>query len=272
MLVENKFFFISLPRSASTAFTESCILSKFDIKYVDSRFDIIYENDKVYQYVNVWHHDNKNLDAPFYKVTNEKMEIDTNLFGKKFIISNLHERLIHMFDRFGYNYPIIAIKRQKLDRFISTFQKVLEIIYDLDDKESYEKLKKVSHQDLFCFDRNLILEEKFEEISKIVIDELKLNRKNEELLVGTLQLLFKPMSYYHNNNINIKWFDLYDEDSLLEMEEWVKDITKKNFKLIKSNKTPKHIEHSLKITEDFKYFYDSIYSETENHKSLKTLL
>ena len=83
MLVENKFLFISLPRGASTAFEEACILHRFDIKHANSYYDFIYENDKVYQH-------KIHFPIPHQTIIenrrSNKFEIDTNKFGKENII------------------------------------------------------------------------------------------------------------------------------------------------------------------------------------------
>jgi len=252
MLVENKFLFISLPRSASTAFEESCILHRFDIKHANSRFDFIYENDKVYEKY-------------------QKIEIDTNKFGKENIIYHPHERLIHLLTTFGYDYPIVAIKRNKFHRFVSQFSKVLELLYQQKDFISYDILSKINNKELFCFDPKLILEEKYETIAQIVIDTLKLN-KNNLLLIGLLLLLFRPMYYWHGNNDKIIWFNLEDNESMHDLQNWVSDITKKNFTLHKSNEIKKPIVYTIKVNNEFRWLFDNYYAQTENQKNLKTII
>jgi len=269
MLVENKFLFISLPRGASTAFEESCILHRFDIKHADSHYDFIYENDKVYQYK--IHPPTLNDRFINKKRTEEKIEIDTNKFGKENIIYHPHERLIHLLTNFGYDYPIIAIKRNKFHRFVSQFSKVLELLYQQKDFISYDILSKINSKELFCFDPKLILEEKYETIAQIVIDTLKLN-KNNLFLIGILQLLFKPMSYWHGNNDKIIWFNLEHNDSMQDLQNWVSDITKKNFTLHKSNEIKKPIVQTIKVNKEFRWLFDNYYTQTENQKNIKTII
>ena len=270
MLVENKFLFIALPRGASTAFEEACILHRFDIKHANSNYDFIYENDKVYQ--NKIHF--PFLDDRFIneKTTKEKIEIDTNKFGKENIIYHPHERLIHLLKNFGYDYPVVAIKRNKFHRFVSQFSKVLELLYQQKDFISYDILSKINSKELFCFDPKLILEEKYETIAQIVIDTFKLN-KNNLFLINILQLLFKPMSYWHGNNDKIIWFTLEDNQSMNDLQNWVSDITKKKFVLHKSNNIKQPISHLLKVDKEFRWLFDNYYLQTEkNQKNIKTIV
>lgn len=271
MLVENKFIFVSLPRGASTAFKESCILHRFDIKHANSYYDFIYENDKVYQNQTYW----SNLDNVIIneRIVKEKFEIQTNKFGKECAITHPHERLIHLLNKFGYEYPIIAIKRNRYYRFISIFSKVLELLYQSKDIVSYEILSKIECRELFCFDSKLILEEKYETIAQIVIDTLNLNKNNSPLLMKLLQLLFKPMSHWHNNNDKIIWFTLEDKESMFDLQNWVSDITKKNFILHKSNEIKEPIVYTIKINNEFRWIYDNYYLETEiSQKKIKTIV
>lgn len=268
MLVENKFLFISLPRGASTAFEEACILHRFDIKHANSYYDFIYENDKVYQH-------KIHFPIPHQTIIenrrSNKFEIDTNKFGKENIIYHPHERLIHLLNNFGYDYPIVAIKRNKFHRFVSQFSKVLELLYQQKDFISYDILSKINSKELFCFDPKLILEEKYETIAQIVIDALKLN-KNNLFLINILQLLFKPMSYWHGNNDKIIWFTLEDNESMHDLQNWVSDITKKNFTLHKSNEIKKSIVHTIKVNNEFRWLFDNYYTQTENQKNINTII
>lgn len=273
MLVENKFLFISLPRGASTAFKESCILHRYDIKHSNSKFDFIYQNDKVYQNkidLSFFLGDNDTIDNN--KITEEKCEIDTDGFGKKSIIYHPHERLIHLLNRFGHKYPIIAIKRNIYHRFISIFSKVLELLYQSKDYKSYEILSKINHRQLFCFEPTLIIEEKYETIAQIVFDKLELNKDKIQYIMRLLELLFKPMSHWHNNSNKIIWFNLEDTKSMNDLENWVSDITKKKFILHKSNEIKEPIVYSLKVDNDFRWLHDTYYKQTENQKIIKTLL
>lgn len=270
MLVENKFLFISLPRSASTAFKEACVLNKYEIKHANSYYDFIYENNKIYQNKTYYSILNNNINN---KITKEKCEIETDKFGEKSVIFHPHERLIHLQNRFGYDYPIISIKRNSYRRFISIFSKILELLYQSKDFKSYGILSKISHKQLFCFDPRLILEEKYETIADITIDTFKLNENNIFYLKELLQLLFRPMSHWHNNNDKIIWFTLEDSESMLDLQNWVSDITKKKFVLHKSNEIKEPIVHSIKLNNEFRWMYDSYYIETEKiQKKIKTIV
>lgn len=271
MLVENKFLFLSLPRGASTAFKEACILHRFDIKHANSYFDFTYENNMVYQNILQLPPINKNFVNEI--IIKGKSEIDTNKFGKQSIINHSHERLIHLLNKFGYDYPIVAIKRNRYHRFISMFSKVLELVYQSKDFKSYEILSKIETKELFCFNSNLILEEKYEIIAQTVFDTLKLNKNNYNNIIQLLQLLFKPMSHWHNNNDKIIWFTLEDKESMFDLQNWVSDITKKNFILHKSNEIKEPIVYKIKINNEFRWIYDNYYLETEiSQKKIKTIV
>ncbi len=270
MLVENKFLFISLPRSASTAFKEACILHRYDIKHANAYFDFTYENNMVYQNKMYFPLVNENFVSE--KKTNEKSSVDTYKFGKQSIITHPHERLIHLLNKFGDEHPIIAIKRNGYHRFVSIFSKVLEVLYQSKDFKSYEILSKIDHTQLFCFDSKLILEEKYEIIAQTVFDTLKLNKNNLFHVMELLQLLFRPMSHWHNNSDKIIWFNLEDAKSMMDLENWVSNITKKKFTLHKSNEIKEPIVHSIKVNNDFRWLHDSYYKQTENQKNIKTII
>lgn len=270
MLVENKFFFVSLPRGASTAFKEACILSRYDIKHVNSYYDFIYENNKVFQ--NQTYFPSTDNNVVNNKITNEKVEINTMNFGYKYSIFHPHERLIHLLNKFGDNYPIISIKRNKFHRFVSIFSKIVELLYQSNDFISYDILSKINYKDLFCFESKLIIEEKYELIADIVFDNLKLNKNNIVYIKELLQLLFKPMSHWHGNNDKIIWFDLENIESMQNLENWVSDITKKKFVLHKSNNIKEPISHLLKVDKEFRWLFDNYYTQTENQKNIKTII
>jgi len=81
------------------------------------------------------------------------------------------------------------------------------------------------------------------------------------------------MSHWHNNNDKIIWFTLEDSESMLDLQNWVSDITKKKFVLHKSNEIKEPIVHSIKLNNEFRWMYDSYYIETEKiQKKIKTIV
>ena len=101
MLIENKFIYISLPRRGSTSFHYSCLLYNFDVKSTESSWEI--ENSKI---------DFTSID-------------DSDIMN---YIAHGHEPLKELQRKFGNEYPIIAVNRDRHDGFYSLLK---HIIFDL---------------------------------------------------------------------------------------------------------------------------------------------
>jgi len=83
-----------------------------------------------------------------------------------------------------------------------------------------------------------------------------------------LGIIISPLSFYHNHNLKIKWFDF---NKLYELEEWVSNKLGKSFKLEQSNSS-KHIECNLSLNSEFISRYNSIYDYYDLPKTTKTIL
>jgi len=253
VLVENKFIYLSLPRRSSTSFHYSCILHNFDIKTIDSSWGI--ENSKI----------------DFTSI---------NDFDIMNFIVHGHEPINQLQKKFGNNYPIIAVNR---DRYAIFYSLLKHVIFDLKragfDKIS-EHFSKLSIDKFFFWNTDDLLSKttRWEKINSYLYDNNLINNANiipkslsihsEEYVINVIDILITPASYWHNNNKNIIWFDI---NNLSKMENWISDITKKEFK-IKNVNSSKHIKCNIKLNDSFIKKYDEIYNYYDLPKSTQTIL
>lgn len=250
MLVEDKFLFLSLPRRASTAFMTTCIFNRLKIECVDSertnQINILYEDD-VY---------------------------DIHIVRKK--ILNQHIPCHILFEKFSDNYPLIAIKRNPYEKFISHYNHCLDALYDFREFKVLEKIQNLDIEKILFFNRDRVsrneenlklLAKEFAEINGIY--ELFEKKYNRLEWLKVLRTIYVPDYFYTGYNSNIIWFDF---KKLYELEEWVSDIIKKDFKLMKVNESKKEISSNLKMDNKFIKKYDELYGEFDNPKTIKTLI
>jgi hypothetical protein len=72
----------------------------------------------------------------------------------------------------------------------------------------------------------------------------------------------------HNHDPRIIWFNI---NELNKLEEWVTNITGKEFIMEKINSS-QHFDCNIVIDKNFKKKFDEIYDMYENPKIIKTLL
>jgi hypothetical protein len=240
MLVDNKFYFISLPRCASTSFMISCLKQGIKINHFHSNLD---DQKQV------------NLEA----MSNE--EIADNL-------THGHESIIDLEKKFGKGYDIISIKRDKYDQFISLWKHILDEIHRVEDKNTYSIFKELNEEDILFYTSNNIATP--EDINNTFYEFMKrLNIKSWHPYSETVtKILYLHISRYHENYENIIWFDI---KNLSDLETWVSNKLDRPFKLEKLNSS-QHFDCALKNTESFRKKYDSIYNKLETYKKTKTLL
>ena len=242
MLVENKFLFISLPRCASTSFYISSLRSGFEIKH----------------YAQAW-------------IDSAKDRINLDLDNEKladYIVHN-HERIDDLIAKFGNEYDIITIKRNRYERFISVWKHIIDMVDMGYPKELTNIFKKLNLEDILFFkDLNLISLTS----QALVIEEFAQRNKIEEYLdpymKNMLLILFRPLSYWHGNNQKVKWFEF---GNFTELEEWVSNKTGKSFKMERSNGS-QHFNCNLKMDDNFMKRYDNIYNYYDIQKKDKTLI
>ena len=124
MLIENKFIYLNLPRCASTSFHIACLKYGLDIKYYD---DIIHR-----------------LNPP-------KLELDLN---NELIADNLthsHERLVNLRKKFGLDIPVIAVKRDPYERYISLWKHIIDELYRVGEMETFEIFKNMGVDELLSY-------------------------------------------------------------------------------------------------------------------------
>lgn len=252
MLVDNKFIYLSLPRCASTAFHYSCILSELNIqRYTNKSIPL---ND----------------------------DVDVSTIDKSNLINHIyhvHESIIDLQSKFGKDYPVIAVNRNRHERFYSLYK---HILFDL-KRSGYNKIynifSKFTLDELFFFTKNDLVSKKqrFSSISEYLIDLKLIDTKIDSIgwenhmfgyAVAKINLLLTPISYWTNNDSDIIWFDF---TKMNELESWVSENLNKPFKLESSNSS-KHIECNIVLDDTFIKKYNNIYDYYDLPKQIKTLL
>jgi len=130
MLIDNKFIFINLPRCASYAFHISCLRNNFDIKF--------YKSPKLSE-----------VDLKILK----EMDNDTLVIK----LPHPHERIVFLQEKFGKDYPTIAIKRDNYETFISLYKQLIRMLTLNEEMDIAEKLQKYSVDDILFFNKEMTL-------------------------------------------------------------------------------------------------------------------
>jgi hypothetical protein len=243
MLVGDKFIYINLPRCASTSFVISCIKRGISINHVRPKLD--------------------NKDFVYNPDMNNEDIADRLVHG--------HESLVFLEEKFGYNYDVIAVNRNRHERFISMWKHCLDEVYMSGDLHSFHIMKELDENDILFYNSNDVYSiSDRDEIDKIItefINRFGLTADND-YLKRILGVFLLPHSAYHNHNPKIKWFDF---NKMSEMEEWVSNKLGIDFKLEKINSS-QHFECNLKLTDNFIEKYNKIYDRFDITKSVKTFL
>jgi hypothetical protein len=240
MLVDEKFLFISLPRCASTSFFISCLKNNLKVNHLNSKFDNQYEKIP-------------NLS----KISNEELAD---------ALAHPHEAIYNLKKKFKNKIPIIAIKRNPYDRFISTYKHIVDELYRINEIKTAKIFQYLNVDDIFFFDSNDIIGNN---INNIILDFLKRNEIKEYpgYVFNMLNILYRQVSYWHNHDPDIIWFDIKE---LNKLEEWVSNQLNIDFKLEKINSS-QHFEINLKLDNNFIKKYDKIYGVFDHIKKEKTL-
>lgn len=240
MLVENKFIYISLPRCASTSFAISCAKNRLNVKTLMNEHEIGYNNIDI--------------------------TLDNEMIADSF--RHMHEPIHQLESKFGNNYEIISVKRNRYERFLSLWYHIIDEEKRTGFKENYNKFINMNENDIF-FDikPSDVLYESIEEYAAHFIMKHKLI-ECDGYLTNMISLLFLPCSAWHQHHKKIIWFDI---DKLYELEEWVSNKLNINFKLEKINSS-KHFTGNLKMTDNFIKKYNLIYDRFDLTKKNKTLL
>lgn len=263
MLIDDKFIYLSLPRCASTSFHYSCIVQNIKIENYDLDWNL------------------HNSTVNFQKI--DKTEIMNH-------IHHGHESLLLLKSKYGDKYPIIAVNRDRHERFYSLYKHVLSDFKRMGLENFYDVFSKLTLNELFFFDVNDLYDKKtrWNRISQYLIDlglmdehiDIKVthfNRKHEvdywkkekkAYVINLLDIFISPLSYWTNNDKNIIWFDFND---MSKMEKWISEMIGKNFKMESVNSS-KHVNCDIKLDEFFIEKYNSIYDYYDLPKNKKTLI
>jgi len=247
MLVDNKFLYISLPRCGSTSFHISCLRSGFKLEHYKQSF-----------------------------IDNYHTPIDLNL-SNTYIANNmahLHETANSLLSKFGNEYEIISVKRDKHQRFISAWKYIIQMFYADGNIEAANIFKKIELDNILFYSYSDLVSNE-----ELVFNEFIKRNKLEKYLptpimyytrdiITMLKILIRDVSYWHNNNPKIKWFEF---GKFEELEEWVSNKTGKPFKMERSN-VGQDFECNLKLDEKFIKRYNNIYDYYDNQKTNKTLI
>lgn len=253
MLVDNKFIYISLPRTASTAFYYTCLINNIDVKHTTSE----------------WSSYNSTID---FKNVEKSNLMSSILHG--------HERLVDLKNIFGNDYPVISVKRNRHERFYSLFRHALFDLNRYGADNIYEHFKNMTNLDeLFFYKTEHLISQKsrWDCISEYLISNSLIKNKPNLLgkirtldmySINILDILLTPTIFWHGNDKNIIWFDF---DELYEMENWVSETLQKEFKIEHVNSS-KHIKCNLSLDSNFIERYNSIYDYYDNQKINNTII
>ena len=234
MLVDNKFIIIQIPRCATTSFLHTCQVNNIPAEYINS-------------------HGRPNL----YNFKIGK--------GERF-----HEDIFNLQERFGYEYPVIAIKRDKISSFISLWKQMLKMFLEWNEVDLYNKLAKLTYEDILFFsedDYNLLNVDDQINLANEFCKRHKIENKDRSL--SWLVQIYKPKEWYHRNNPNVIWFDY---NRLNELEDWVSEKLNREFKLVKINSSV-DTKCNLVDSEEFRNKFNQLYTQKyETFKKSKSII
>ncbi len=247
MLVDNKFLYISLPRCASTSFHISCLRSGFKLEHYAQQF-----------------------------IDNYHTPVNLNLSNDHIAdnMAHIHETVNSLLSKFGNEYEIISVKRDKYERFLSIWKHIIRMLHIEGNIELSNIIKKIDVNDILFYNYSDLVSNE-----EMIINEFIERNKIEKYIKNSipyynrdiktmLRLLIRPVSYWHNNYPNIKWFEF---GKFKELEQWVTNKVGKPFKMEKSNGS-QNFECNLKLDDNFIKKYNDIYDYYDNQKSIKTLI
>jgi hypothetical protein len=188
------------------------------------------------------------------------------------IIEHGHTPLIELQKKFGYDLPIVAVRRNKYERFYSLYK---HIIFELDRigvSDLSCKFSNFNLKDLFFFNKfdMMTKESRYRCIRNYLLQISPELIHNElyQYIVNILDILLTPLSHWHHHNKDINWFDINETKKL---EEWVSNIINTEFKLMHVNSSS-FIQTNLKLDDMFIEKYDSVYEYYDSPKSNKSVI
>jgi hypothetical protein len=253
MLVDDKFIYLSLPRCASTAFHYSCLVNNIDVRTTNI----------------MWDKSNAGIDYQSI----EKVDIMNHIFHG-------HEDINTLQSKFGIDKPVIAVHREKCERFYSLYKHILSDFKRLGYLDFYDVFSKLTIDELFFFTKEDLINKKtrWDTISDYLIDLKLINERVDINLSSTEQhnwyavniidILLTPISFWTNHNPNIIWFEF---DKLNELDKWVSNIIGRPFEIQKVNSS-KDIECNIVMDDFFIEKYNGIFDYYDLPKFKNTLI
>lgn len=237
MLINDSFIFLSIPRCATRAFEISCVNSGLDIKYY----------------------------------SNSLIKKD---FNSKLPELHSHNKVSALRSKFGLenNFNVISISRDPIERYISAWKYIIHHFGRIDDNYGniLSTIKNEDFIDIFNGSVKSIYDVKnrdtFNKMFNKIITNVDFNEEKFTNIFHIFRNIMLPPTYWNENDVRITYFNINDTELL---ENYVKDNTGKDFKMIKTNDT--NSVKTLLINNDiFNEFY---YTKIEvPHKSLKSLI
>ena len=243
MLVDKKFIFLSLPRCASTSFMITCLKNDILIEHFDS-----------------------NNDNQLYKIDNWQKMNNEELADA---LTHLHEPLTNLQSKFGNEYKVIAIRRNKYERFLSLWKHIIDELYRENKVEVANVFSKLTIDDIFgnITSNEISSRENRYKIAENFLDKFQI-LQDEWYIKNMIDILFTPIIELTNYNSNILWFNI---NYLDDLDRWVTKKLGREFKLEKINSS-QHFECSIIINEEFKQRYDNLFRVFDKRKLEKTLI
>jgi len=244
VLVDNKFIYISIPRTGTSSFHVSCLMQGINLKWVSK------EQTKI----------------------NNNLSTDLSIIELSKTISHIHEPLDELKQKFGNKFPIVGVKRNRHEQFLSLWGHLLNIVKTDYSEDVFNKLSTLTSKDILTFSSENV--SNIDKVNELLIDFLNTYNinpsyryNNKVTVVDLLKTLFLPSSTWHNHDPSIIWFDF---NNLGELEEWTSMILNKNFKLVNINSSS-HIDNALRYDIEFKQSYNKIYDIYDLYKTSQTL-
>jgi hypothetical protein len=237
MLVDNKFYFLSIPRCASTSFHITCLRLGLDLKFTN----------------------NKNASTPNLQLSNE--ELADNL-------THTHEPLSQLYNKFGDEYEIISIKRNRYERYLSVWKHIIDELYRIGEYSIGDMLSNTKLSDILPETADVLSDINY--IREYIKDFFIANNiyTTNWYVYNMFEIGLTPTSFIHHHNKKIIWFDI---EKLHELEEWVSIKLNSNFKLEKINSS-NHIKSIFEINDEFIYKYDTVYNQFDLFKTETSLI
>lgn len=234
MLVDNKFLFLKIPRTATVAFERSCFLAGLSISYPSD--DVLAQRQA-----------NKGLEPRRHS----------------------HERISKLREHFGNNYPVIAIDRDPLDRFLSAWKYVIKYTSEYNPSASNLLAQVDTTSFIDTWQSEIGYSSNLQDIDKCSNFFSKLVEGGLPYAKNTYMIFTSVMagpSRWHENDPGITYFKMKDIPTL---EQYVRDVTGKSFEFITTNHT-KTTKTNLIVDDKLKEFYFKFIEPS--YKSTNTLI